>query len=132
MEHIGSIFSGVILPIFFLLGIGFLMQQKFQLDLYTLSKINIYYLSPAIVFSKLYTSNLPLSLFGGVLLFSASLAVIMDVISNLVGKISRLNPRNKRLSPIACYSIARRISAFPLTSLFSRKIHLPHRFKYAS
>lgn len=71
------------------------MQQKFQLDLYTLSKINIYYLSPAIVFSKLYTSNLPLSLFGGVLLFSASLAVIMDVISNLVGKISRLNLRKQ-------------------------------------
>lgn len=95
MEHIGSIFSGVILPIFFLLGIGALMQQKFQLDLYTLSKINIYYLSPAIVFSKLYTSNLPLSLFGGVLLFSASLAVIMYVISILVGKISRLNLRKQ-------------------------------------
>lgn len=71
------------------------MQQKFQLDLYTLSKINIYYLSPAIVFSKLYTSNLPLSLFGGVLLFSASLAVIMYVISILVGKISRLNLRKQ-------------------------------------
>lgn len=95
MEHVVSIFSGVMLPIFILLGIGALLQKKFKLDLYTLSKINIYYLSPAVVFSKLYSSNLPISLFGGVLLFSAVLAIIMYMLTALFGKISHLDRRKQ-------------------------------------
>lgn len=89
------IFSEIILPIFILIGIGALLQKKFRLDLYTLSKLNMYYLSPAIVFSKLYSSDLPLSLFGGVLLFSAALSAIMFLLTMLVGKFSRIDKRKQ-------------------------------------
>lgn len=95
MSNIFFIFSEIIVPIFILIGTGTLIQKKFQLDLYTLSKLNMYYLSPAIVFSKLSNSNLPLSLFGGVLLFSAALGFIMYILTQLVGLLTRINKQKQ-------------------------------------
>lgn len=95
MTNILFIFTEIILPIFILIGIGTLLQKKFKLDLYTLSKLNMYYLTPAIVFNKLSDSNLPLSLFGGVLLFSAALGGIMYILTVVVGRLTGINKRKR-------------------------------------
>ncbi|MEJ8306371.1 AEC family transporter [Saccharibacillus sacchari] len=64
-----EILLNVVLPVFVLIVAGSLMQRLFQLDLYTLSKINFYYITPAVVFMSLYQSNISLELLGSVALF---------------------------------------------------------------
>lgn len=64
-----QILLNVVLPVFVLILVGSLMQRLFQLDLYTLSKINFYYITPAVVFMSLYRSNISMELLGGVALF---------------------------------------------------------------
>ncbi|WP_172253675.1 AEC family transporter [Saccharibacillus deserti] len=59
----------VVLPVFVLIAAGSVMQRLFRLDLYTLSKINFYYITPAVVFMSLYRSNISIELLGGVALF---------------------------------------------------------------
>ena len=44
---IADILLEVVLPIFVLIGFGIIMQYAFKLDLYTLAKINFYYITPA-------------------------------------------------------------------------------------
>ncbi|HEY5561777.1 MAG TPA: AEC family transporter [Clostridiaceae bacterium] len=48
-----------ILPIFVLVGLGFLLARNFSLDIGTLNKINFYMLLPAFTFVYLYTTFIP-------------------------------------------------------------------------
>ncbi len=59
-----SVFSGTILPIFVLIGIGFLLDRIFRFDLRTLSKLNFYAFVPALVFIKFLQADMS----GGMLL----------------------------------------------------------------
>lgn len=51
-----------ILPIFVLIGLGFLLARKFQLDIGTLNKINFYLLVPTFTFVYIYTTSIPLDM----------------------------------------------------------------------
>lgn len=80
-----SIFGQVILPLFVLILVGVILERFFSLDQRTLSKLNLYYLVPAIVFTQVYQTKLSASLFlhiiGFLLLQFALLFVISFVIS---------------------------------------------------
>ncbi|MCC3377053.1 AEC family transporter [Cohnella sp. REN36] len=58
-----------VLPISLLIGIGIVLQRSFNLDIRTLSKLNFYLFSPAIMFKLLYGTAISLQLFGQVILF---------------------------------------------------------------
>ena len=60
-----------VLPLSFVIGLGFLLHRIFNLDIRTLSKLNFYLFSPAIMFKLLYETDISLSLFGNVILFVA-------------------------------------------------------------
>jgi len=51
-----------ILPIFFIIGLGFLLNKKFNLNIYTLSKLNFYIFAPCFAFYQLYTTKIPLEM----------------------------------------------------------------------
>lgn len=53
-----NVLFNVTLPIFILIGIGFVMDKAFRLDLRTLSKLNFYIFCPALVFIKLLDAKL--------------------------------------------------------------------------
>lgn len=53
----GHIFINSMVPIFMLIGMGILLDRKFKLDLYTLSKLNFFVLLPAFVFKSLYEAH---------------------------------------------------------------------------
>lgn len=93
MTNIAFIFLEIILPIFFLIAVGALLQIKFKLDLYTLAKINIYYLSPALIFSKLYESSFSLKLFLGVIVFTAIFVFILYCFGHILGKAMKLEKK---------------------------------------
>ena len=50
MHTLGQILLSVILPVFIIIGIGWLLDRRFQLDLPTLSKLNFYVFVPALMF----------------------------------------------------------------------------------
>jgi len=53
MQILGQILVSVILPVFVIIGIGWLLDRRFQLDLPTLSKLNFYVFVPALMFVML-------------------------------------------------------------------------------
>lgn len=95
MSNFVFIFVEIILPIFFIIFIGVIMQKKFQLDLGTLAKMNIYFFSPGIIFTKLYESDLSLKLFFGVIAFSSIVIIIIHFISTCSARLLHLSPTKK-------------------------------------
>ena len=55
---IGHIFMNSMIPIFILIGVGFILDRKFKLDMYTLSKLNFYILLPTFIFRAMYEAKL--------------------------------------------------------------------------
>jgi len=53
MQILGQILVSVILPVFIIIGIGWLLDRRFRLDLPTLSKLNFYVFVPALMFVML-------------------------------------------------------------------------------
>ncbi|MDN4068622.1 AEC family transporter [Paenibacillus vini] len=88
---IAQILLDVVLPIFALIGLGALMQRAFRLDLYTLAKINFYYITPAVVFLSMYHSEMSPSLLGNVTLFYALYVLLLYVVSMIVSRRMKLS-----------------------------------------
>lgn len=83
---IGDIILEVVLPIFVLIGLGCLMQRAFRLDLYTLSKINFYFITPAVVFLSMYQSQMSAKLLGSVTGFYVLYVLLLWGISMLTSR----------------------------------------------
>lgn len=79
------ILSHNILPIFILIGLGFLLSKKFDLDIFSLSKLNFYLFAPAFVFCNLYTADIELDMVK-VFLCGVLLLVTNDVVGRIVSK----------------------------------------------
>ena len=79
------ILRDIILPIFVIMALGFVMQKKFDLNIQTLARLNIYFLVPGFIFVKLYSTNISFNLFGNILLFFILYVVILYVISHFIG-----------------------------------------------
>ncbi|MCR2804701.1 AEC family transporter [Paenibacillus soyae] len=58
-----------VLPMGIMVGLGILLQRSFSLDIKTLSKLNFYLFSPAIMFDLIYTTAISVGMLGQVLLF---------------------------------------------------------------
>ncbi|MDY0394105.1 hypothetical protein RWE15_05950 [Virgibacillus halophilus] len=63
------ILKNIILPIFVIMGIGFVLEKKFALNVQTLAKMNIYFFVPGFIFVKLYSTQISMQLFGSIFLF---------------------------------------------------------------
>ncbi|MBF4692099.1 AEC family transporter [Fusibacter ferrireducens] len=75
-----------IAPIFILVGLGFTISKKFNLDIYTLSKLNFYLFMPAFIFVNLFTTKLEPTMLK-ILLFCMVYLIINDLISRVVSKL---------------------------------------------
>ncbi|MEI7025414.1 AEC family transporter [Paenibacillus sp. y28] len=69
MAYFFHILLSNIVPISIMLGVGVILQRAFKLDIKTLSKLNFYLFSPAVIFTKLYESTLSMAVLFQVLLF---------------------------------------------------------------
>lgn len=65
-----TIFVSVVLPIFLIIGLGFVLDRKLRLDLPTLSKLNFYVFVPALCFVMLLKAELAPAKLGWIGLFS--------------------------------------------------------------
>lgn len=67
-----------------MITLGILLYRAFQLDIKTLSKLNFYLFSPAIVFKMLYESTLSLAVLGQTMLFFAVFFAAMFILVEIV------------------------------------------------
>lgn len=58
-----------VIPLFIVILLGAVLYRAFKLDIKTLSKLNFYMLTPAVVFQLLYGTDISLVLFGQIILF---------------------------------------------------------------
>ncbi|HET7629374.1 MAG TPA: AEC family transporter [Bacillales bacterium] len=87
MTVIWTIFTTVILPLFILVAVGVLLHRLFDLDNRTLSKLNLYYLVPALIFAKVYEAELSADLFLHVIAFLLLQFVALLLVSQAFGRI---------------------------------------------
>ncbi len=83
------ILTNIILPIFIIISLGALLQKKFKLHIPTLSKVQIYILVPALVFHKIYTSTLSVSLIFKVAFYTITIFMTLMVLSTLLSRLMK-------------------------------------------
>lgn len=79
-----------ILPLSLIISLGIIMHRIFTLDIKTLSKMNFYLFSPAIMFDLLYETAISLQLFGEVLLFFILFMLAQYAVLELVIRIRKV------------------------------------------
>nr|WP_309101602.1 AEC family transporter [Fredinandcohnia onubensis] len=95
MTEFFNIIKEIILPIFIIIAIGYTLQKKFNMNVPTLAKINMYFLVPAFIFVKLYSTEISFKLFGFVLLFFITIILVLYVISMFAAKLIGLRNGEK-------------------------------------
>lgn len=77
-----------IIPIFTLVVLGFVISKKFDLNVFTLSKLNFYVFIPGFIFFNLYTTNLSYDMLK-ILFFCILYLIANELISRIISKIRR-------------------------------------------
>lgn len=89
------IMRDIILPVFILMGIGFLLCRKLALDVQTLARLNIYYVVPAFIFVRLYETDIVWHLFLQVIIFVVVLVSLLYILSRVTARLLGLDKRQK-------------------------------------
>ncbi len=96
MKHFIYIAINIVLPIFLLTGIGFLIQKIFRLDLKSINKLNIYVFVPAILFVKIYETEISWNMLLTALGYITVIMLAMYVLAFAASKALRLD-KSKRM-----------------------------------
>ena len=80
------IIEHTMLPIFFLVVLGYFLDKKFHLDVKTLSKLMFFLVIPSFIFTNIYTTQFPATSIN-IIAAIAIFMVICFVIANIVGRI---------------------------------------------
>jgi len=79
-----SILASIIFPVFVLIGIGWLLDRRFRLDVPTLSKLNFYVFVPALIFVKVLDSDIRLTDARDIVLVSVLLVAALYGLTRVV------------------------------------------------
>lgn len=88
-----QIMLDVIAPIMLVMGFGFIIGRRFDPDPRSLSVFLIYLFTPALVFSGIYTTELPTGDLVGVALVAIGVALVMMAVGYGVARLLRYTPR---------------------------------------
>jgi predicted permease len=94
-----SVLLNILLPILVMVGLGAWLRWKFQIDLGTLTKLNIYLFVPSFVFDRVANSKLPWSDMGGVVMITLVQVTTLGIIVWGIGR--ALNVGRKTLCAVA-------------------------------
>lgn len=81
---VADILVTIILPVFAIIGVGFVADRAFKLDMATLSKLNFYVTLPGLILIKTIDARLDPAIFGTVIAFTAVHFLLLLLISRLV------------------------------------------------
>ncbi len=96
MDIFLHIFWNNVLPLSVIISLGIILHRIFNLDIKTLSKLNFYLFSPAIMFELLYATAISLQLFGQVLLFFVVFMVAQYGLLEAVIRLRKYDDGGKR------------------------------------
>lgn len=83
-----TILGSNIVPIITIIGLGFMISRKFDLNIFTLSKLMFYAFLPAFIFYNLYSTDLSLDLLQ-IIFLSITYMLANDLIARVVAKIRK-------------------------------------------
>ena len=89
MTYFLYVLTNVIFPIFFIIGVGFIIQKKFKLNMNTLSKLQFFVFIPALLFVKIVEMTVALSLFWTVLQVLVLTFIAIYIISLFTTKVMK-------------------------------------------
>ncbi|HIW32764.1 MAG TPA: AEC family transporter [Candidatus Paenibacillus intestinavium] len=84
-----------VMPMMIMVVIGITLEKIFHLDIKTLSKLNFYLFSPAIIFSLIYETSISASVMGNVLLFFVIFMVLQFIVVEIVVRLRGYSPTMK-------------------------------------
>ncbi|CAM4154255.1 AEC family transporter [Lacicoccus alkaliphilus] len=90
MNYIIPVFIDVIVPILILLGIGLILQRKFQFRLRPIANLVTYCFMPAAVFINIYYAEIDLQLVFQLLLYLSLFITILIILSNILSRLLKL------------------------------------------
>jgi predicted permease len=99
-----SVLVEIVLPVFLIIGAGFLTARVKSLDAHTLSRVALYIMGPALVFSKLVETTLTRTDLSQIVVFTVTGTLLVMALSWVVARLMRLDQSTE--------------SAFVLTSSF--------------
>ena len=80
------ILTNILLPIFIQVGIGYLIQKKFKIDIKSLVKVHIFVFLPSLMFYNIYFNNLSGTVIFNVVIFVVGLFALLTTLSTIVAK----------------------------------------------
>lgn len=90
MGYISLVFVDVIVPILILLGVGVLLQKKFQFRLRPIANLVTYCFMPAAVFINIYHAEIDISLLAKLFIYLLLFITILIIIGNVFAKMMNL------------------------------------------
>ncbi|MFC0214957.1 AEC family transporter [Paenibacillus chartarius] len=117
MAYFGHILLNNVIPLSIMIAIGALLYRLFQLDIKTLSKLNFYLFSPAVMLKMLYESTISFVVLGQVLLYFAVYFALLCLIVEVVMRLRRYKAgmRSSMRNSVIFYNSAN--YAIPLNQL---------------
>jgi predicted permease len=85
-----SVFAQVLLPILAVVGSGYLLQRRLELDLQSVNRLSLYLLSPALIFSSLAQSRIEVAETLRISAFMTLFVISIGAVAWLVALILRL------------------------------------------
>ena len=101
IASLAQIFASVCLPLFVLMGAGWGLDRKFQLDLGTLVKLNIYLMVPCFIFVRIYSSQMDMGSAAPIFFFTLTVLACLLCLSLLAG--IRSGPAERKTLMLAMF-----------------------------
>ena len=93
--QLGTIFYFIVLPLLLLVGIGWLLQRTFGLDILTLRRLNFYFVMPGIIFCSLVQAELRADDVVAVVAFALAVQLVLGSLTWMLS-VARRVPRDQR------------------------------------
>ena len=94
-----TVLFNILAPILAMVALGVILRRKFNLDIDTLTKINIYFFVPGFIFDKVSNSTLSWSRMGGIVVITLTQVITLGLIVFGIGKLLRVS--RKTLAAVA-------------------------------
>lgn len=97
-----TVLINIVLPVFILIGAGFILTRMMPVNPQTLSRLSLYALAPALVFSKLSQTTVSETDFAQIVLFTVVGTLIVLLLSWIVARVLRLNQSLESAFMLTC------------------------------
>lgn len=97
-----TVLINIVLPVFVLIGAGFILTRSMTLNAQTLSRLSLYVLGPSLVFSKLSQTTLPSTDLVQIVLFTVVGTLAVLLLSWAVARLLRLDRSRESAFVLVC------------------------------